>query len=217
MGLSQPIREGKKTVGKKTNVYLFTQECQSLFSDKRKFKVSVYRHIERKLVQIHHKVINDNLSSLIYSNLIYKQVNAYIKDVESEIKKYQSVIGSQEAVNETQKTLVANKYSFQQSSRLIDLLNKALVLTDKLVILLITALRNRFFESSGTFISLKTKLRKKLFFIIGRINRISIKGFDDLTVEQYFNAPDKHPNFDLKKVKYILNMGFSTKYAEVTQ
>ena len=137
-------------MGKQANVYLFTQECKSLFSKDQKHKLCVYRRVERKLTQINHKVIRDNLPAIVHSNLIYKQILSYTQDIKSEIKKYESVIGDKSIIKETVRSLESLHFPFIKLNKLVSLLNEALILTDRLVTLLITAKRINAFEDNGS-------------------------------------------------------------------
>ena len=196
----------------KMNLYLFSPVTQSFFHKSKHHHNSVFRHIERRLRQLFHQARQDNLSAVIHANLIYRHTLNYISDIESEIKKYMSTIKSQELIKQLRAALSLAKHSFSDLNSLVNALNRALIVTDRLVVLLMVAKNNQIFEEERTFYSLCTKIRKKLFGLFGRINSLSFDSFKAITVFEFFNQSSSYPDAEKNKVMSILDIGFIKKY-----
>lgn len=199
---------------KQTNLYLFTQDCQRLFSQQPAYSRGIYRRVEHKLIQIHHKVLNDNLTAVVQANIVYQRLTHYITDLQSEIKKYESIINNSVAIISTQQTLKSACFPFHQPNRLTRLFNEACLLTDRLIVLLMTALRCNRFEERGTFFHVKTYLMKKFYGVLGKINTLSVKTFPELKAKDYLQSPDIDGNRDFTKTKAILKIGFIPHYKQ---
>ena len=198
----------------KINLHLFTRECQNFFIKKKSQQYSIYHHVEQKLKRLHYKILGDNLAATIYGKITYQRIVTYIEDITSEIKKYHSVIKNDEIIATIQGSLSAIRFPLLKINRLTQLLNEAIILTDKLFILLIAANKNKNFEDERTFFSLVFKVREKFIDFLGRICQISLKG-KDLTMTEYFSSPEKWPDFNRIKIKKILAIGYSPKNNEV--
>ncbi len=194
------------------NVYLSTPLCQEFFKKSQHHGHSLYRHIERKLRKLSHKTRQDNLSAIIHSNLFYRNIIRYTHDIESEIKKYQSIIKDKTIIDNVRQKMRTEKYAFSELNPLMKVLNCALIETDRLMVLLSAAHENQNFEVSNTVYSLSIKLRDKFFVIIGQIQRLSIENFDEKTVVEFLNARHLYSEMERNKIFNILAIGFIPAY-----
>ncbi len=199
----------KKTM----NVYLFTPLCQAFFVKSEKHHYSPYRHIERKLRQLNHKCYQDNLSATIHCNLIYRYIGYYIRDIESEMMKYNSLIKNNMLISSIRKKSISQTHVFSDINPLSEAMNHALIVTDKLAILLKAAFENNNFDHEKTYFLLCNKLKGKFDHLTGRVHRLSMKEFFPQTVSEFFNL--SLPSNEKNKVMDILNIGFVQKYKTV--
>ena len=194
------------------NVYLSTPLCQEFFKKSEQNGRSLYRHIERKLRKLSHKNQQDNLSAIIHSNLFYRNILTFTHDIESEIKKYQSIIKEKSIIDNVRQKMKTEKHAFSELNPLMKLLNRALIEIDRLMVLLSVAHENQNFEVRSTVYSLSIKLRNKFFVIIGQIQRLSIENFDKKTVIEFLNARHLYPEIERNKILNILAIGFIPAY-----
>ena len=203
----------------KKNLYLFTPETQSFLLKNEKFHYSQLRHVERKIRQLMHMTEpnRDNLSSIIYTNITYKAICDYIEDMHSEIKKYVSIIRDENTIKQLRNLLISKVYAFSQLSSLMDYLNQALIATDQLVILILTAEKLNTFESKRTAFSLKFRLKKRFSKLIYKIQQLSLKKFEKTTASDFLNHPENYSDADRKKIMNILQLGFIKRYKKLQE
>lgn len=203
----------------KKNLYLFTPETQSFFEKSDQFHYSRLRHVERRIRQLMHMTEphRDNLSAVIYANITYKAIQDYSADMYSEIKKFLSTISDKEMIKSARKQLVQQAYSFSQLTHLMDYVNQALILTDQLIVLIMTAEKLNVFENKRTAFALKFRLKKRFSKLISKIQMLSFKNFEKTTVTDFLSHPENYTEINRKKIINILHIGFIKRYRKILE
>ena len=130
--------------------------------------------VERRLRQLTHKadVKRDQLSAVIYANLTYQSIQHYITDLTSEIKNSLAPSKTKRPLN-CAKTLTGKTYPFSDLTPLMDHLNQAFIVTDQLLILILTAEHCHVFDHKRTVYSLTYKLKARLSRLLATFQHLA--------------------------------------------
>lgn len=203
----------------KKNLYLFTPDTQSFFIKNDKHHYSRLRHVERRVRQLMHMTEphRDNLSAIIHANITYKAIHDYIDDMHSEIKKFLSTLTDKNLIKQLRQSLTPKVFAFSQLNYLMDMLNQALIATDQLIVLIMTAEKHNVFDNIRTSFSLKARLKKRFSSLISKIQTLSFKHFETTTVTDFLNHPENYSIENRKKIINILHVGFIKRYRKILE
>jgi len=207
-------------MGLKNRIYLYTKECQRLMSNQSVGNNgNLINKIDRKFSHLWALAKDDNLSAILHVNIICQRLHHYISDITSELKKYQIALDNidttQMLLKTTMVTFTRRGYTICHHNSLVILLEEALQLTDQFIVLIVTLHRTGKSFDNRTMLTVKGRVQKTLYRVLGKINQISIKNIDPIKGNDYFRSPEFYQQFNQKKVRNILNIGAIKKYREV--
>lgn len=201
----------------KKNLYLFSPHTQSFFVKKEGQAYSRAHMVERRLRQLTHKadVKRDQLSAVIYANLTYQSIQHYITDLTSEIKKFSGTIQDKEAIKTVRKTLTGKTYPFSDLTPLMDHLNQAFIVTDQLLILILTAEHCHVFDHKRTVYSLTYKLKARLSRLLATLQHLAFHQKPDTTVSTFLSHEEHYSDAERRKTLALLRLGFIERYRQL--
>ena len=159
---------------KQTNVYVFSHECKKLLDQPMQGGYGLIYRVARKISLVQKGIHQQESRAIAQGAWMTKRLLRYCDDISSEIKKYQSVLKNPDVLRETRRMLTARCYSLASYHALSKKLTEAILLTDTLHLLWIAAKKQGVFEEESTILSLQSKLKKKLFRLLGSLNSRSI-------------------------------------------
>jgi len=162
----------------KKNLYLFSPHTQDFFIKKEGQAYSRAHMVERRLRQLTHKAD-------IQYNLTHESIQTYIADITSEIKKFLSTIEDKQVIKTVRKTLTRKTYPFSDLTPLMDHLNHAFIVTDQLLVLILTAAYCHVFDHKRTVYSLTDKLNARFSRLIAAIQHLPFNTKPKTTVSTF--------------------------------
>lgn len=201
----------------KKNLYLFSPHTQFFFAKQPGRHYSRAHDVERRLRQLTHKADpkRDQLSAVIYANLTYKTISDYISDLTSEIKKFSGTIQDPAAIKTVRKTLMGKTYPFSDLTPLMDHLNQAFIVTDQLLVLILTAERCHVFDHKRTVYSLTYKLKARLSRLLATLQHLAFNQKPDTTVSTFLSHGEEYSTAERRKTLALLRLGFIERYRQL--
>jgi hypothetical protein len=156
-----------------------------------------------------------NAITVIYANLTYQSIQHYITDLTSEIKKFSGTIQDKQAIKTVRKTLTGKTYPFSDLTPLMDHLNQAFIVTDQLLVLILTAEHCHVFDHKRTVHSLTYKLKARLSRLLATLQHLSFNQKPDTTVSTFLSHEEHDSDAERRKTLALLRLGFIERYQQL--
>lgn len=200
----------------KKNLYLFSPHTQSFFMKQEGKRYSRAHLVERRLRELTHRADEkrDFLSAVIYANLTYNAIQDYINDLRSEITKFAGVIQDPAAIKTMRKTLTGKTHPFSDLTPLMDHLNHAFIVTDQLLVLILTAEHCQVFDHKRTVYSLTHRLKARLSRLLSTLQYLPFKQASDITVSTFLSHEAHDSDAERAKTLALVRLGFIERYRQ---